>query len=89
LLATELTRYQSGAYANQFRQAVDKVRSAEKGVHSGSTALTRTTAQNLYKLMAYKDEYEVARLFTDGTFEQTLKERFDGDFEVRFHLAPP
>src|SRR3546814_13004243 len=43
----------------------------------------------LHKLMAYKDEYEVARLFTNGEFRQTLRDRFEGDFTLKFHLAPP
>src|SRR3569623_279795 len=51
--------------------------------------LTRAVAQSLQKLMAYKDEYEVARLYTDGRFQQQLKQQFDGDFALEFYMAPP
>ena len=51
--------------------------------------LTEAVAKNLFKLMAYKDEYEVARLYTDGSFAKKLSEKFDGDFPLKFHLAPP
>jgi indolepyruvate ferredoxin oxidoreductase len=59
----------------------------EKG--KGRTGLAEAVARNLYKLMAYKDEYEVARLFTDGTFQRQLGEQFQGAFKMKFHLAPP
>jgi indolepyruvate ferredoxin oxidoreductase len=55
----------------------------------GSNDLTDAVAKNLFKLMAYKDEYEVARLYTDGSFADKLKMQFDGDFRMKFHLAPP
>lgn len=51
--------------------------------------MTRTTARALYKLMAYKDEYEVARLYTDSSFEAKLKEQFEGNVKLGFNLAPP
>ena len=54
-----------------------------------ATDLTEAVARNLFKLMAYKDEYEVARLYTDGSFPKKLKEKFEGDFTLSFHLAPP
>src|SRR5262249_17731753 len=54
-----------------------------------SSELTETVAKNLFKLMAYKDEYEVARLYVDGSFAKKLSERFDGDYRLKFHLAPP
>ncbi|MGC1442747.1 MAG: indolepyruvate ferredoxin oxidoreductase family protein [Burkholderiaceae bacterium] len=87
--ASELEAYQSGSYANTFRKTVDAVRQAEQSVNSASEALTDAVARNLFKLMAYKDEYEVARLYTDGRFEKKLAESFDGDFALKFHLAPP
>src|SRR3546814_10754103 len=46
-------------------------------------------ARSLFKLMAYKDEYEVARLYTDGGFQQQLREQFEGGYTLRFHMAPP
>ncbi len=84
-----LTRYQNAAYAAQYLKAVRGVEAAEKQRVPGSTALTEAVARGLYKLMAYKDEYEVARLYTDGTFAQRLGERFEGDVKLEFHLAPP
>ncbi|WNH54152.1 indolepyruvate ferredoxin oxidoreductase family protein [Stenotrophomonas oahuensis] len=83
-----LTDYQDAAYAARYRALVDKVRAAEWD-KAGSTALTETVARYYFKLMAYKDEYEVARLYTSGEFQRRLQQQFEGDFEVRFHLAPP
>ena len=65
------------------------MRKAESAALPGSTELTEAVAKNLFKLMAYKDEYEVARLYADGAFAEKLRERFDGDFRLSFHLAPP
>jgi indolepyruvate ferredoxin oxidoreductase len=64
-------------------------RKAEAAAEPGSSDLTDAVAKNLFKLMAYKDEYEVARLYTDGSFADKLKTQFDGDFRMKFHLAPP
>ena len=83
-----LTDYQDAAYAARYRALVDRVRTAEWD-KAGSTALTETVARYYFKLMAYKDEYEVARLYTSGEFQRRLQQQFEGDFEVRFHLAPP
>jgi len=83
-----LTDYQDAAYAARYRALVDRVRSVEWD-KAGSTALTETVARYYFKLMAYKDEYEVARLYTSGEFQRRLQQQFEGDFEVRFHLAPP
>jgi indolepyruvate ferredoxin oxidoreductase len=58
-------------------------------VTPGKDALSWATAKYLFKLMAYKDEYEVARLYTDGSFRQQLARTFDGDYKLEFHLAPP
>ena len=55
----------------------------------GTTALTEAVARYFFKLMAYKDEYEVARLYTSGEFKRRLEQQFEGDYEVHFHLAPP
>ncbi len=85
----DLEAYQDVAYAARYRSLVERVRTAEKAVNSQSTALTEATARNLYKLMAIKDEYEVARLYTDGIFEAALAEQFDGDYRLNFHFAPP
>jgi indolepyruvate ferredoxin oxidoreductase len=84
-----LTEYQSQSYAERYRSTVAKVRSAETKAAPGSNELTEAVAKNLFKLMAYKDEYEVARLYTDDSFTRKLGERFEGDVRLRFHLAPP
>ena len=82
-----LTGYQDGAYAAQYRAFVDKVRQAESPL--GSTKLTEAVARYLFKLMAYKDEYEVARLHTDPAFMQKIAGMFEGDIKLTHHLAPP
>ena len=80
-----LTAYQNPAYAGQYRDFVDQVRAAEDRL--GSKKLTEAVARYLYKLMAYKDEYEVARLHADPAFRQKIEGMFEGDFTVKFHLA--
>ncbi|MBX9453579.1 MAG: indolepyruvate ferredoxin oxidoreductase family protein [Mesorhizobium sp.] len=82
-----LTQYQDAAYAARYREVVDKVREAEASL--GSDRLTMAVARSLFKLMAYKDEYEVARLHTQTGFADGLREQFEGDFRVVHHLAPP
>jgi indolepyruvate ferredoxin oxidoreductase len=83
-----LTAYQSGRLAKRYRNLVTQVRdAATKGGHGD--ALPRAVAINYAKLLAYKDEYEVARLFTDGRFEKQLRDQFEGDFKFNFNLAPP
>ena len=82
-----LTAYQNAAYAQTYRSFVDKVRAIEAPL--GKTALTEATARYLFKLMAYKDEYEVARLHTDAGFLDKVNAMFEGDFKINYHLAPP
>ncbi len=82
-----LTGYQDSAYAAQYAAFVDKVRQAEAPL--GSTKLAEAVARYLFKLMAYKDEYEVARLHTDAAFAKRLADMFEGDVKVVHHLAPP
>jgi indolepyruvate ferredoxin oxidoreductase len=84
-----LTRYQDAAYAERYRTAVARVEKTEKEKAKGRTGLAETFARSLYKLMAYKDEYEVARLYTDGYFLKKLHGQFEGDFTLEFNLAPP
>ncbi len=84
-----LTEYQNRSYADRYLATVAKVRNAEALASSGSSELTEAVAKNLFKLMAYKDEYEVARLYTDGSFARKLGEKFEGDVRLRFHLAAP
>ena len=84
--ADRLTAYQNAAYARDYTDFVHRVREAD---HHPEHELTRAVAQALHKLMAYKDEYEVARLYTDGAFRRRLRAQFAGDYKLRFHLAPP
>jgi len=84
-----LTSYQNSSYAARFRELVERVRKIESKRVPGSDVLAVTVARNLSKLMAYKDEYEVARLFTDGAFQAQLEDAFEGDYKLQFHLAPP
>jgi indolepyruvate ferredoxin oxidoreductase len=82
-----LTGYQDAAYAASYKAFVDKVRSAEAPL--ASTKLTEAVARYLFKLMAYKDEYEVARLHTDPAFTDKIAAMFEGDYKLVHHLAPP
>ncbi|MDH1767726.1 indolepyruvate ferredoxin oxidoreductase family protein [Comamonas aquatica] len=83
-----LTDYQNAAYAAQYRSFVDQVQAAE-GRLGSSTRLTEAVARYLFKLMAYKDEYEVARLHTDPAFTAKIADMFEGDYKLVHHLAPP
>ncbi|MFY9958238.1 indolepyruvate ferredoxin oxidoreductase family protein [Bradyrhizobium sp.] len=86
--AALLTDYQNAKLAERYRNLVNQVRdAATKGGYG--EALPRAVAINYAKLLAYKDEYEVARLYTDGRFEQQLRDQFEGDFKISFNLAPP
>jgi indolepyruvate ferredoxin oxidoreductase len=87
--AAFLKSYQNAAYAQRYRNTVRTIRIAEAKLARGFSGLAEATARNLFTLMAYKDEYEVARLYTDGAFIKKLQRQFDGDFTVEFHLAPP
>ena len=83
-----LTAYQDAAYAQQYQAFVDRVRAAEEPLRAGS-ALGEAVARYLFKLMAYKDEYEVARLHTDPAFAQRIASMFEGEVRIVHHLAPP
>ena len=82
-----LTGYQNAAYAADYQRFVERVRAAEQPL--GKTALTEAVVRNLFKLMAYKDEYEVARLHSDTAFHARIASQFEGDFKLHVHLAPP
>jgi indolepyruvate ferredoxin oxidoreductase len=82
-----LTGYQDAGYAAQYAAVVDRVKAAEAPL--GGTRLTDAVARNLFKLMAYKDEYEVARLHADPAFLARLAEQFEDGFKLKYHLAPP
>ena len=83
-----LAGYQDAAYAARYRSLVEKVQQAEAKLGK-KRDLTNAVIRFYFKLMAYKDEYEVARLYTDGSFEKHLKKTFDGDLKLTFNLAPP
>ncbi|MEH6433776.1 indolepyruvate ferredoxin oxidoreductase family protein [Massilia sp. DD77] len=83
-----LTAYQNAAYAAQYKAFVDQVRAEEAKLGKG-TRLAEAVARYFYKLMAYKDEYEVARLHTDPAFKAKIAGMFEGDIKLKFHLAPP
>ena len=84
-----LTAYQSRRYAKRYQALVDRVRAKEEVLFSGGSALTEAVAKGFYKLMAYKDEYEVARLHADPAFKAQLEAQFEGVQRIEFHLAPP
>ncbi len=82
-----LINYQDEAYAQRYLKVMDQVKTLDTSLQQ--ERLTKTVAQTYFRLMAYKDEYEVARLYTDGAFLRRLKEQFEGDVKLQFHLAPP
>jgi indolepyruvate ferredoxin oxidoreductase len=88
--AAYLTAYQNARYARRYRVWVGRVLAAEAEKAPGQSALSEAVARYLFKLMAYKDEYEVARLYTDTSFVDRVKSTFaDGNLRFEFHLAPP
>ena len=87
--AAFLKSYQNAAYAQRYRNIVRTVRVAEAKLARGFSGLAEAVARNLFTLMAYKDEYEVARLYSDGTFLKKLQRQFEGEFTLDYHLAPP
>jgi indolepyruvate ferredoxin oxidoreductase len=87
--AARLTLYQDAAYAARYRALVERVRAAEQSATPGRTGLASAAARAYFKLLAYKDEYEVARLFADGDFLERVRAQFDGKLKLSFYLAPP
>ena len=84
-----LTDYQDAAYAEAYTDFVARVEAAEVALTGRAGPLSEAVARNLFKLMAYKDEYEVARLYTGGSFLAKLEAEFEGKPRLVFHLAPP
>src|SRR5690606_30996911 len=80
-----LSAYQNAAYAERYREQVARVQQVDK---SAEQALSKAVARYYFKLLAYKDEYEVARLYSDGSFIRQLEAQFCGDYRLQFHLAP-
>src|SRR4029077_5149567 len=87
--AAFLKSYQNAAYVQRYRDSVGTIRVAEANLARGFSGLAEAVARNLFTLMAYKDEYEVPRPYTDGAFLQKLQRQFEGDFTLKYHLAPP
>jgi indolepyruvate ferredoxin oxidoreductase len=86
--AQRLESYQDTAYAERFRSVLNRVANADPDPEAPDS-LTSIVARSLFKLMAYKDEYEVARLYSSAEFKKDLEAQFEGDYELRFNLAPP
>jgi indolepyruvate ferredoxin oxidoreductase len=84
-----LTAYQDARYADQYRKLVERVRQTEAAKAKGLSGLAQAVARYYFKLLAYKDEYEVARLHTQTGFQERIRAQFEGDYRVHFHLAPP
>ena len=84
-----LTGYQDAAYAKRYTDFVAKVRAAETAKLPGRTAVTEAVARYYFKLLAIKDEYEVARLYAESDFTKRIAAQFEGDYKLVFHLAPP
>ncbi|MDP7583081.1 MAG: indolepyruvate ferredoxin oxidoreductase family protein [SAR324 cluster bacterium] len=87
--ADVLRDYQNKSYVQRYLHLVERVRTLEIDRVPGSTEFTEAVASYYFKLLAYKDEYEVARLYTNGDFMQKIKGRFEGDYKLKLHLAPP
>jgi indolepyruvate ferredoxin oxidoreductase len=87
--ATLLRDYQNESYANRYRALIATVESAERALPQSDGSLTRAAARTYARLMAYKDEYEVGRLFVSEDFQRNLRGTFEGDFKLNFNLAPP
>jgi indolepyruvate ferredoxin oxidoreductase len=88
-LALDLADYQSRSYADRYLETLASSLRAERAVEPGSVEITITAARELYRLMAYKDEYEVARLLLRGPFRRWLERRSRGRLRLRYHLQPP
>jgi indolepyruvate ferredoxin oxidoreductase len=86
--ASRLMAYRDASYAQQYRNYLNQI--GEKDAEVGANdQLTRAVSKYLFKVMAYKDEYEVARLQTDVSFQRELDNIFEGDYKIEYHLAPP
>lgn len=86
--AAFLTDYHDANYARRFRDVLAKVSAAERAVCGTRDEFARAAAQSLFRLMAIKDEYEVARLYSDGEFDRVLQSQFSGSYKLRYHMAP-
>ncbi|MBT3991943.1 MAG: indolepyruvate ferredoxin oxidoreductase family protein [Rhodospirillaceae bacterium] len=87
--AGDLTAYQNKAYAKRYQSRLEAISATENKCYPGNIKLTEAVARALYKVMAYKDEYEVARAYTDPSYQEKIKAQFDGDYKLKLHFAPP
>jgi indolepyruvate ferredoxin oxidoreductase len=87
--AAFLTGYQNADYASKYTRLVERANTQELSKAKGLTGLTEAVARYYFKLLAYKDEYEVARLYADAAFTEKMTAQFEGDYRLHFHLAPP
>ncbi|WP_018698417.1 indolepyruvate ferredoxin oxidoreductase family protein [Amorphus coralli] len=87
-MLAELRAYQGARWAKRFERALEPLREAERRT-GGDGALAETAARSLFRLMTYKDEYEVARLHSDGRLDRRLASMFEGELRIAYHLAPP
>ena len=83
-----LSEYQDARYARRYRKLVDRAREAEAELADGRDDLASAVARYFFKLMAYKDEFEVARLYSDGSFAEQVRQQFEGDYKLKLHLSP-
>ena len=84
-----LVRYQNNAYADRYRKLVQQSLQVEESKAPGMQGFAEAVARYYFKLLAYKDEYEVARLCSEADFRKQLEQQFEGDYQIRFHMAPP
>jgi len=84
-----LENYQNSAYGKRYRNLVDTARTAELQIDGAGEMFTRAVAEGFFQIMAYKDEYEIARLLTDDSFMRQVRSQFSGDLKIKLHLAPP
>ena len=84
-----LIKYQNKKYAEKYLELVNLIENSEKKLSKSNNFLSKSVAINYFKLMAYKDEYEVSRLYTDPQFMNNINENFEGDFKIHYHMAPP
>ena len=84
-----LGNYQNSVYGKQYRNLVDTARTAELQIDDAGETFTRAVAEGFFHIMAYKDEYEIARLLTDDSFMRQVRSQFSGDLKIKLHLAPP
>jgi indolepyruvate ferredoxin oxidoreductase len=87
--ADQLTEYQDAALAERYRARVARMAEVERSKAPGRSGFAEAVARGYYKLLAYKDEYEVARLYASPAFEKALGEQFESRRKLEFHLAPP